>query len=443
MFSYFESRGGKYTETVFFGLQYLIKEYLTKPITVEDVEAAAAFLAAHGEPFNKEGWMYIATELRGKLPIRIRAVPEGTVVPVHNVLMTVECTDPKCFWVASWLETMLVRLWYPITVATQSYHIRKTIYHYLQETADNPDAEIDFKLHDFGSRGVTTAEQAALGGAAHLTSFLGSDTIQGIRLANEYYFCEMSGFSIPAAEHSTVSSWGSRGEIDFYRNFVQEYLYDRKCPIAACVSDTYDYYNVVENVWCGELHDMVKNSGGCLVIRPDSGDPVEVILRTLNIFRTKGLTTKNSKGYEVLPSYYRLIQGDGIDEKDVERILNEMLINGFSASNIAFGMGGGLLQKINRDTNKFAFKCSAALRVMGDEQEWFDVKKDPITDKGKQSKAGRLDLIRNPSGELATKLIAYGALEHPNSELETYFENGYIPYITNLATIRKRVLGKY
>ncbi|MFP3273316.1 MAG: nicotinamide phosphoribosyltransferase domain-containing protein, partial [Paraburkholderia sp.] len=130
MFSYIESRGGCYDRTLFFGLQMLLKEYLCRPVTHAMIDEAKAFFAAHGEPFNEAGWRYIVAQYDGYLPVRIRAVAEGSVVPTHNVLVTAECEDPEVFWLASYLETMLLRVWYPVTVATQSWHLRKTIRRY-------------------------------------------------------------------------------------------------------------------------------------------------------------------------------------------------------------------------------------------------------------------------------------------------------------------------
>ena len=157
MFSYFESRGGRYPNTLFFGLQYYLKKYLTTPITMENVEEAAEFAIAHGESFNLEGWKRVVNVHGGHLPVRIKAVPEGSLIPVSNILMSVESTDPELFWIVSWLETMLVRVWYPTTVATQSWHIKQNIKKFLEETADDPET-ISFKLHDFGSRGVSSQE---------------------------------------------------------------------------------------------------------------------------------------------------------------------------------------------------------------------------------------------------------------------------------------------
>lgn len=167
VYSYIESRGGRYDKTVFFGLQAFIKQYLTKPITQADIDLADEILTAHGEPFNRAGWQYILDKHEGRLPVVIRAVPEGTVVPTKNVLAVIENTDPECYWLTTWLETALLRaIWYPTTVATRSWHIRQTILKYLEETGD--PTLIDFKLHDFGARGVSSMESAGIGGAAHL-----------------------------------------------------------------------------------------------------------------------------------------------------------------------------------------------------------------------------------------------------------------------------------
>src|SRR5690606_8188239 len=148
----------------------------SKPITQAHVDEAEAFCKAHGVPFNKEGWQYILEKYNGYIPVRIKAVKEGTVVPLKNTLMTIESTDPKVFWVGSYLETMLVRVWYPITVATISWQVKQAILRSLKRTSDVED-EVYFKLHDFGARGVSSLESSEIGGAAHLVNFQGSDTM--------------------------------------------------------------------------------------------------------------------------------------------------------------------------------------------------------------------------------------------------------------------------
>lgn len=427
MFSYLESRGGKYSETVFFGLQYILKEFLSTPITMEMVEEANKFALAHGEPFNLEGWTYIAKDLKGKIPVRIRAVPEGVVVPTSNILMSVESTDPKVFWVVSFLETMLMRVWYPITVATQSYSIKKLIKSYLEKSSDEPNAEISFKLHDFGSRGVSSQESAMIGGAAHLVNFMGSDTVAGVWCANTYYKHPMAGFSIPAAEHSTMTMWGKENEEQAYRNMLKSYA--KPGALVAVVSDSYDLYNAVENLWGGKLKDEVIASGATVVIRPDSGTPHEVVLKTLQLLDKKFGSTYNKKMYKVLNNV-RVIQGDGINEESIRQILETATAAGYSATNIAFGMGGALLQQINRDTQKFAFKCSAA-QIDG---KLIEVYKDPVTDSGKRSKKGLLDLVYRGG-----KFQTIPGMDNFSTCLKVVYENGEILKETTFDEIRKRV----
>ena len=390
VYSYIESRGGRYDRTVFFGLQAFIKEYLLEPITQNDIDVAATILETHGEPFNRAGWEYILNKHNGYLPLVIRAVPEGTVVPTKNVLATIENTDPECFWLTTYLETALLRaVWYPTTVATQSWTIKQVIADYVEKTGD--PTLIDFKLHDFGARGVSSLESAGIGGAAHLVNFMGTDTISGLLYAREYYNAGIAGFSIPAAEHSTITSWGRDNEVKAYENMVTQFA--KPGAIVAVVSDSYDVYNAASKLWGEELRQQVIDSGATIVIRPDSGDPVTVNRQLIEILGQKFGYTTNAKGFKVLNNV-RLIQGDGVNELTIRSILGGFMAMGWSADNIAFGMGGALLQALDRDTQKFAMKCSAA-QING---KWIDVQKDPITDSGKKSKAGRVTLFQNRDG---------------------------------------------
>jgi nicotinamide phosphoribosyltransferase len=426
MYSYLESRGGRYPATVFFGLQYILKEYLSQPVEMWMVEEAEAFFTAHGLSFNSEGWRYIVNDLGGKLPIRIKAVPEGTVVPVKQIMMSIESTDPQTFWLVSWLETLLLRVWYPITVATQSYYLKQIIWDALQATADDPAAEIPFKLHDFGSRGVSSSESAAIGGMSHLVNFMGSDTVVGIRAANHYYQHPMAAFSIPAAEHSTITSWQRDGELAAYQNMLDRFA--KPGAILAVVSDSYNLWEAIDHLWGDKLKQQIIDSGATVVIRPDSGDPVSVVSEVLQRLDQRFGSTINSKGYRVL-NYVRVIQGDGINAQSLAAILKASQDLGFSASNIAFGMGGALLQQIDRDTQKFAIKCS---EVTINSQS-IPVYKDPATDPGKRSKQGRLALVKTEAG--------YQTIP-ANAEVEdllvTVYENGDILQEYNLAEIRER-----
>lgn len=429
MHNYLESRGGDYPATVFFGLQYLLKKHFSKPISIQDVEEAEKFCQAHGVPFHKDGWAYIAKDLKGKLPIKIRAVQEGSLIPLSNVLMTIESTDSKVFWLPGHLETLLMQIWYPITVATRSYYVRKLILDSLNKTSDFPDKEIDFKHHSFGYRGVSSCESAGIGGAAELLCSKGTDTIAGIMCAMEYYNSDMCGFSIPASEHSTIISFGKENEVEAYENMITQF--GKPGAIFACVSDSYDLWKAID-IW-GSLKDKIIESGATLVVRPDSGEPVEIVSKSLHLLEKNFGTTINSKGYKVLNNV-RLIQGDGVNINSIENILNRINSENFSTSNIAFGQGGGSLQKLDRDSFKMAIKCSNVI-VNGEVR---DVFKDPITDHGKVSKAGRLDLVKWANGNYQTVKLEDGKTSNEFSCMRTVYENGELLIDDSLDEIRKR-----
>ena len=393
--SYIESRGGVYPATLFFGLQMFIKEYLARPVSRDDVDEAEAILLAHGVPFNRAGWDYIVEQLGGRLPVEIEAVPEGTLLPNHNVMLQLINTDPKCAWLTSYLETALLRaIWYPSTVATRSLACRQLIGRYLDQTADD-SGSLSFRLHDFGARGVSSQESAALGACAHLVSFQGTDTLAGVLAARRYYGADMAGFSIPAAEHSTITSWGRDGEEAAYANMLRQF--GGKDRIVAVVSDSYDLWHAIDEIWGGSLREQVQQMGGTLVVRPDSGDPLQVVPEAIERLMARFGSRSNDRGYRVLPDCVRLIQGDGVSLQAIAGILAELERRGISAENLSFGMGGELLQKVNRDTQKFAMKASAICTSF-----WRDICKNPVTDPSKRSKSGRLALIRDEAGQYQT-----------------------------------------
>ncbi len=432
--SYLESRGSDrdWNETVFFGLQYILKAYFLEVFSQDLVEEAKKVINAHGLPFNYKGWTSLIKKHGGRIPLRIRAVPEGTVVPLKNALMTVENTDPEFYWLTSWFETQLMRIWYPITVATLSYHIKKEVYKHLLETADDPDGEIGFKVHDFGSRGVSSRETAAIGGAAHLVNFLGTDTMASLLLHRDYYGSEMAGFSIPAAEHSTMTAWGRENEALAYRNMLANFA--KPGSLVAVVSDSWNIYEAVEKIWGEQLRNEVVESGATVVIRPDSGDPVEVVSQITEMLAAKFGTDTNTKGYKVLRNV-RVIQGDGVNPESILAILASLKTKGFSTSNIAFGIGGALLQKVNRDTLEFAYKCSAV--VVDDRIR--EVYKEPITDTGKSSKKGRLDLIKKEDGSFETiRLDGRDEESASATVMKTVFEDGELLVDQSLDEIRSR-----
>jgi nicotinamide phosphoribosyltransferase len=432
VFSFLESRGGVYANVTFFGLQYIIKRYFEGVVVrEEDIVEAREFFAAHfGDAtlFNEAGWRYILEVHGGRLPVRIKAVAEGTTVPGHNVLVTVENLDPNVPWLTNYLETILSQVWYPTTVATQSRAMKAVILNALDNTGD--PALADFKLHDFGYRGSTSNESAGIGGAAHLVNFKGTDTLEGIRVARDYYHEPMAGFSIPAAEHSTITSWGKDHEDSAYSNMLESFPYG----LVAVVSDSYDVFKACSELWGKKLRDKVLNRDGVLIVRPDSGDPPTVVIQVLRILGKAFGYEINAKGFKVLNPKVRVIQGDGIDYQMLDKILQVMDVQGWSADNIAFGSGGGLLQKVNRDTLKFAFKCSA-VRV---KDEWREVYKDPVTDPGKRSKAGRLALVIR-DGKYMT-VVEEAMDESEVDQLITVFENGKLVIDQTFSEIRERAL---
>jgi nicotinamide phosphoribosyltransferase len=438
--SYIESRGGE-DESVFFGLQAFIKQYLLKPITMNDVKRAEHIVQAHGLPFNRKGWEIIVNEYGGMLPIEIQAVPEGTVMGTRNVQVQVVNTDPRLFWLTSYIETILLRaIWYPSTVATKSRKLKKVIAKALNETSDVPvNDQIFFKLHDFGARGASAGETAILGGMGHLVNFMGTDTFEALEGVMEYYnIDEIVGFSIPASEHSTITSWGRENEVNAYENMVDTFGGEGK--IFACVSDSFDIYAATRTLWGEKLKDKVINNGGTLVVRPDSGDPETVPVEVIEILAEQFGYTVNSKGYKVLPSYVRVIQGDGINEYSLPRILENLKAKGFSADNIAFGMGGGLLQAWNRDTLKYAMKASA-IRI--NEGEWEGFAKDPITDAGKTSKKGRLGLVYECGiGSCGYRTLPEEIADSKGNLLRTVFKNGELLIEDNFQEIRDRAALK-
>ncbi|MFC5849751.1 nicotinate phosphoribosyltransferase [Deinococcus petrolearius] len=430
LFSYLESRGGRYPVTRFFGLQYILDRYLTRRVTAGMVEEARTLIEAHGEPFPYGGWMRVVNVHGGRLPLEIRAVPEGSLVPIHNVLMSVTNTDSELPWLVGWFETMLMRVWYPITVCTQSWHIRQIIALALEQTSDRAAEELPFKLHDFGSRGVSSRESAGLGGLAHLVNFQGTDTLEAVRVGRNHYGADLAGFSIPAAEHSTVTSWGKEHEVDAYRNMVR--TFGKPGGVFAVVSDSYDLKHAINEHWGETLRREVEESGATLVVRPDSGDPPAMVRLAVNALAAKYGTTTNSKGFRVL-NHVRVIQGDGIDEPTIGQILQNLVVDGYSAENVAFGMGGALLQKVDRDTQRFAYKASAGL-IDG---EYRGIYKDPVTDPGKRSKDGVLDLVEE-GGRLVTRQYRTFDTDFPGSRMRTVYRDGELLVRDTLDEVRKR-----
>lgn len=432
--AYVEARtGGDVDHVVFFGLQMFLLDHLSRRVTPADIDEAEAIATVHGLPFNRAGWELVVKRHGGRLPLKIEALPEGAVVPAGIPLVQVRTTDPDLFWLATYIETAMLRaIWYPSTVATISHAVKQTIRAALEKSAEPESAKavLPFRLHDFGARGTTSREQAGIGGLAHLVNFMGTDTLTALLYARRFYDEPMAGYSIPAAEHATMTAWGEAGEVDAFRNMIRRFGGPGK--LVAVVSDSYDIYRAVEQHWGRTLRDDVRAMGGTLVVRPDSGDPTIVPIDVIEMLGDSFGFSVNAKGYKVLSPEVRVIQGDGVNPDSIRVILERLLAKGWSAENIAFGMGAALLQKVNRDTLRFAMKANA--RQDG-EGRWHDLAKAPKTDASKASKAGRLAVYREHG--------RYGwcrrdELGHRENLLRPVWRDGELLHRTTLAEVRVR-----
>lgn len=425
LFCYMEART-QAEYIIFFGLQYYLKKYLEKGIQPGDFREASYLAEAHGVPFHGDGWKHIWHEHGGKLPVIIEAVPEGMVIPSGVPLLTIRSADSKVPWLAPYLETLLLKLWYPISVATKSYNTRKLLEKYYGK--DNP--AIDFAFHNFGDRGSTCVEAAALGGLAHLTQFSGTDNFNALVYMRDYYHDNM-GYSIPATEHSTVTSWGRDHEFAMIDNYLETY---KSCKIIACVLDSYDIYKAVDYVTSALKKKIESDDYPIFVIRPDSGDPIEVI-RDILIIMVKNGVSRKLVGGKYLFDKYRIIWGDGINYEQIDLILDCLTAAGYAPENIAFGSGGDLMQKLNRDTHQFAIKCSQAV-VNGEHR---DVYKDPATASSKRSKKGLLSTARNKkTGEIVTINPDNYDDEQYEKIMRPVFANGTILIEERFNDIRQR-----
>lgn len=455
MVSYLESRGGKFQETVMFGLQYIIKKYLAGQVLSEDMvyEAEEKLNGENGVfgkdgSFSKEKWLRLVQKHNGVLPLIIRAVPEGTVVPVKNVLAMIESNDEEFPWLVGFIETIFLQIWYPITVATLSREVKKIIVKYLKQTGANPEAIpmiTQFVLNDFGFRGVSSVESAGIGGAAHLVNFMGSDTIAGSDMLVKYYNTKtMWGKSIDATEHSIMTMEGEEGE----SNVIRRILETKTSGFVACVSDSYNILRTCKTYYGEMFKDIILSRDGVFVVRPDSGDPVATLKAVFKIlFEYFGYTT-NYMGFKVLPPQIRVIQGDGVNYESIINMYEALAKEDIAAENLVLGMGGKLLQAgIDRDTQNFAIKaCYAIIN-----NKPVEIIKSPteldmngnIKVSFKKSKKGLMKLVKMNDGCYKTLTSSDEGFEEAKDELVTIFVNGKLIVDESIETIRERADIKY
>lgn len=423
--------------TVFFGLQAYIRDLVDRWeqfFTADIDEVAKAYEERVTDVLgpNDIGSDHIR-ELHAykRLPLRFRALPEGTVVPIGVPYLTVENTDPRFFWLTNYIETdMSAALWQPITSATTAWHNRTLLD--ARATASGVDtAAVDWQGHDFSARGMAGMEAAAASGAAHLLSFTGTDSMASLDWIDRFYPGSPEGTviggSVPATEHSVMTAGGPEGEKETFERLLGLY----PSGIVSTVSDSFDLWQVIDT-FLPQLKGKIMKRDGKLVIRPDSGDP-ELILcgdpdapestpeRTGVVNALAGVfgTTTNAAGYKELDSHIGTIYGDSITYDRADSITANLMKQGYVSTSSVFGFGSYTYQFVTRDTFSIAVKATW-VQVNGVGRDIF---KDPKTGAGKRSAKGRLSVRRRMNGSLYLVQQATAEQER-GSELLTVFEDG-------------------
>jgi len=445
------SRLAEVDEMVFFGLQYFIKEYLEKYFNEN-------FFEQPKEKVLKDYKRRIVTSLGahlptyqhlerlhdlGYLPIEIKALPEGSRVPIKVPCITIVNTLPEFYWLTNFLETILSAIiWQPCTSATIAYEYRKLLDRYAIETG-MPAEFVQWQGHDFSFRGMSSLESAVISGMGHLLSFTGTDTIPAIEALEEYYYAdadkELIGGSVAATEHSVMCSGSKDGELETFKRLITEVY---PAGIVSIVSDTWDLWKVCTE-YLFALKDVVLQREGKVVIRPDSGDPVKIICGDPDgktEAERKGVVellwdvfggTITDKGYKLLDAHIGAIYGDSINLQRAEAICEGLKQKGF-ASQAVFGIGSFTYQYNTRDTFGMAMKATY-VEVNGEGREIF---KNPITDDGtKKSATGLLQVKRENNRYVLHDKVSWA--EEKDSELKTVFKDGKLVKEFSLSEIRE------
>lgn len=390
----------------------------------------------------------------GYLPLHIKALDEGTRVPMRVPVLTITNTKPAFFWLVNYLETVMsAELWKASTNATIAYHYRKICARWAEKTCSDL-SHLDFQCHDFSFRGMSGLQDTAQAGCGHLLSFKGTDSIPSLLYARDYYMDgtgDVPGTTIPATEHSVMCMGEREHEIETFRRLIVD-LYPQ--GFVSIVSDTWDYWRVLTE-YSRELKETILQREGRVVFRPDSGDPVEILcgtgadddLRPERSPQEKGSVevlweifggTLNDKGYKVLDPHIGLIYGDSITLSRADEILSRLEAKGFASSSVVFGVGSFTYQYNTRDTFGFAMKATWG-EVNGQGRMIF---KEPKTDSGlKRSARGLLRVERDSEGEL--RLYDEQTPEQEQQgELTTRFLDGWLYRQEHLAQIRARLAGE-
>jgi nicotinamide phosphoribosyltransferase len=439
-------------KVVLFGLQYFIKEYLIKRFNEDFFNKPKDKVVAKYKrrldtslgPDTVNIEHIEALHDLGYMPIKIMALPEGSLVPIQVPMFTIENTIPEFFWLVNFLETIAsATVWGPCTSATTANQYRVVFERFAMQTGADMEF-VNWQGHDFSFRGMFGLEAAEMSAAAHMLSFFGSDTMPAIDFLEDYYNAdatkEMIGGSVFATEHSVMCSGGKDTEIETYRRLITDVY---PSGIISIVSDTWDFWNVVTDT-LPKLKDIIMAREGKVVIRPDSGDPVKIIVGDKNAVpgtaEHKGLVeclwdifggTVNSKGFRKLDSHIGAIYGDSITLERQGQILIGLMLKGFTSDNIVLGIGSYTYQYVTRDTFGFAIKATAN-KIDGKYNEIF---KQPKTDSGKNSHRGFIKVISNRNGYEAVYPVSHE--ESAQGEMKVVFENGKLIKDWSLSEIRE------
>ena len=433
VYSYLSARNSsEFNQLVFFGLQYYLKEFLTIPLT----KSMANELLLYRQKLLGQNSPDVIKKVNklvklGYFPIEIKAIAEGSLVETKQVLMTITNTHPDFFWVVGFLESLLLKVWYSSTVATVSYNYKLILKKYFDISVPKKHwGNMNFNVHDFGYRGSSSEDSAQLSGAAHLINFNGCETLTALPFIQNYYngdCLELNISAIPATEHSVMSSYGEEGEYAAFEHLLKLYFNSS----ISIVSDTYNIYRVV-NEYLPKLKSLILERKEKLVIRPDSGNPINVIFGDptaaknspqyngiLKILEKTFGTQYNELGFKELHPKIGIIVGDGMDLETYENMLRLFIKKKYSASNLIIGVGK-FLRNYTRDTLGFAIKASY-IEING---KPLNIYKKPITDLQKKSYTGLL--------KLSKKIKQYSTHEkctweqEQSGELKTVFKDGKI-----------------
>ncbi|MES2701033.1 MAG: nicotinate phosphoribosyltransferase [Bacteroidota bacterium] len=454
-----KARDPKQSEIVFFGMQYFIKEYMVKQFTenffnLPKEQVMQDYARRIDNYLGKGSITYdhvAALHDLGYLPLEIKALPEGTLVPMKVPVFTIKNTHPDFYWLTNMLETMLSNIiWKPCTSATTAYQYLRTFTQYANGTVGSDHSFIPWQGHDFSFRGMSGMEDALISGAAHLLCFTGTDTIPAIDFLEEYYNAdctkELIGGSVSATEHSVMCMGGEEGELQTFERLITKVY---PAGIVSIVSDTWDFWQVMTE-YLPALKDKITARNGKVVIRPDSGDPIKIVVGDSDavpgspeykgaiecMWETFGGTI-TERGYKLLDSHVGLIYGDGITAEKQVAILEGLKRKGFASYNVVLGLGSFTYEYVTRDTFGFAMKATYG-EVNGVGRDIF---KNPKTDDGtKKSARGLLQVYKQQDGTLALKDQCSWE-EEMQGELKTVFKDGTLMVDQSLAEIRTRIMA--